>query len=75
MQLNLAGATDEVPTGALIRTVKMEVMAALEELRVITTHDDNLEKQYRESKTSSTVNYAYVWVIITTCYSYDCSCS
>ena len=50
MQLNLAGATDEVPTGALIRTVKMEVMAALEELRVITTYDDNLEKQYRESK-------------------------
>jgi hypothetical protein len=28
----------------------MEVMAALEEVRVITTHDDNLEKQYRESK-------------------------
>ena len=28
----------------------MEVMAALEELRVITTHDDNLEKQYKESE-------------------------
>lgn len=49
-QLCLAGVTDEAPTGALIRTVKMEVMAALEELRVITTHDDNLERQYRESK-------------------------
>ena len=49
-QLCLAGVTDEAPTGALLRTVKMEIMAALEELRVITTHDDNLERQYRESK-------------------------
>ena len=52
MQLRLAGTkdADETPTGALLRAVKMEVMAALEELRVITTHDDNLERQYRESK-------------------------
>lgn len=28
----------------------MEMVVALEELRVITTHDDNLEKQYKESK-------------------------
>ena len=26
-----------------------EVMGALEELKTITTHDDNLEKQYKES--------------------------
>lgn len=28
----------------------MEMIAALEELQTITTHDDNLEKQYKESK-------------------------
>ena len=49
-QLRLANGSDEVPTGALLRTVRMEVLAALEELRIITTHDDNLEKQYKESK-------------------------
>ena len=50
LQLRLAGGSDEAPTGALLRAVKMEVMAALEELRIITTHDDNLEKQYKESE-------------------------
>lgn len=25
-------------------------MSALDELRIITTHDDNLEKQYKEGK-------------------------
>lgn len=49
LQIRLACGTDEVSTDDLVRALKLDMLGALEELRVITTHDDNLERQYRES--------------------------
>ncbi len=46
-QLALSGSSEE-SLSALLISVRREVMAALEELRAITTHDDNLERQYKE---------------------------
>ena len=47
VQLGLSGSNS---LGILLKNVRVEVRAALEELTVITTHDDNLEKQYKESE-------------------------
>ena len=34
----------------MLDTYRGQVMSALDELRTITTHDDNLERQYKEGK-------------------------
>ncbi len=47
IQLGLSGSDS---LGVLLKNVRAEVRAALEELTIITTHDDNLEKQYKESE-------------------------
>ncbi len=47
VQLGLSGSDS---LGVLLKNVRAEVRAALEELTIITTHDDNLEKQYKESE-------------------------
>ena len=47
LQLGLSGE-DEVSLQKLLKKLQVEIMASLEELTVITTHDDNLERQYKE---------------------------
>ena len=47
LQLGLSGE-DEVSLQRLLKGLQTEVIAALEELTVITTYDDNLECQYKE---------------------------
>lgn len=41
--------SDRKSLPVLLKNVRHEVIGALEELKTITTHDDNLEKQYKET--------------------------
>ncbi|CAI8042107.1 CAP-Gly domain-containing linker protein 2 [Geodia barretti] len=45
--LGLSGA-DEKSLGRLLKTVRGQVVSTIDELRTITTHDNNLERQYKE---------------------------
>ena len=51
----------------LLSKCRGQVVSTIDELRTITTHDNNLERQYKEGKLS-------ILQLITGCVLYTCSC-